>query len=187
FSIQNNLGNTLIVSQNGPFTFATPEALNDQYEISVFTFPSTQPQYCTTWDYKGVVTGNITDVVVDCAHNDWTWIDGLNVAGTIATPKYGAFPTSVPQTIPNPYTNTPGARYGGAGWTDTFGNLWLFGGEGWELAGNSQPDTLDEPMNDLWVCPMAGDQCQWQLVGGYNTSYGPAIIANAQTEFQLGV
>jgi len=187
FLIETNLGNSLIVSANGPFTFATPEALNDQYEISILHSPSTQSQGCTLWDYKGVVTGDITNIVVDCAHNDWTWIDGLNVAGTIATPKYGAFPTSPPQTIPNPYANTPGARYSAAGWTDLAGNLWLFGGEGWELTGNPAPDTLDAPMNDLWVCPMIGDQCQWQLVGGYNTTYGAAIIANAQTEAQFSV
>ncbi|MGA2422105.1 MAG: hypothetical protein ABSG69_18685, partial [Candidatus Acidiferrum sp.] len=36
FVLQNNLGNTLIATENGPFTFATPEALNDQYEISQF-------------------------------------------------------------------------------------------------------------------------------------------------------
>ncbi len=36
FELQNNLGNTVIIPQNGPFTFATPEALNDQYEVSDF-------------------------------------------------------------------------------------------------------------------------------------------------------
>jgi Galactose oxidase, central domain len=187
FSLQNNLGNTLIVSQNGPFNFATPEALNDQYNVSVFTLPTTQPQRCTTWNFKGVVTANITDIVVDCAHNDWTWIDGTKTAGTIAAPQYGSFPTSAPTLVPNPYTNTPGARHSAAGWTDNAGNLWLFGGLGWELTGNPAPDTLDLPMNDLWVCPMVGDQCQWQLVSGYNVAYGAAIIANAQNEDQLGV
>ncbi len=54
FALQNNLGNTLNVSANGTFTFATPVALNDQYEVSVFTPPSTQSQGCTTWDYKGL-------------------------------------------------------------------------------------------------------------------------------------
>ena len=188
FSLQNNLGNTLVISANGPFTFATPEALNDQYEISVFTLPSTQYQGCTTWDYKGVVTANVTNIVVDCAHNDWTWIDGTKTAGSdITSPQYGSFPTSPPTTIPNPFTNTPGARYGGAGWTDQAGNLWLFGGNGWELTGNPQPDTLSAPMNDLWVCVMTGDYCQWQLVGGYNPVSGMAIIANAQSENQLGI
>lgn len=187
FVIQNVLGNSLIVPQNGPFTFATPEALNDQYQVSVLHAPSSQTQGCTLWNYKGVVTANVTSIIVDCAHDDWTWIDGTKTAGTIAAPQYGAFPTTAPTTIPNPFTNTPGARYGAAGWTDKGGNLWLFGGDGWELTGNSQPDTLNAPMNDLWVCFMiGGDYCQWQLVGGYNTTSGAAIIANAQHEGQAG-
>lgn len=197
FVLQNVLGNTLIVTENGPFTFATPEALNDQYEISVFHGPSTQGQGCTRWDYKGVVTGNITSIVVDCAHNDWTWIDGTKTAGTIAVPEYGSFLSSAPTTIPNPFTNTPGARYGAAGWVDKYRSLFLFGGDGWELAGKSPPDTLDAPMNDMWVCDMSwGDFCQWQLVGGYDptkitvngapSTVGAQIIINAQNEGQSG-
>jgi len=200
FALQNNLGNTLIVSANGAFTFATPVALNDQYQVSVFTPPSTQFQGCTTWDYKGVVTTNVTNIVVDCAHDDWTWIDGTDTAGTIASPLYGTVATSVPTTFPNPYTNTPGGRYGAAGWSDLHGNLWMFGGEGWELSGSPTPSTLDAPMNDLWVCPVTGaDQCQWQLVGAYDptvitanppctaTTVGGQVICNAQSEDQGGV
>ncbi|HUL35228.1 MAG TPA: kelch repeat-containing protein [Candidatus Eisenbacteria bacterium] len=192
FIIQNVLGNTLIIPQNGPFTFATPEALNDQFQISVFHGPSSQGQGCTLWDYKGVVTTNITSIIVDCGHNDWTWIDGKNTAGSVlAMPQYGAFPTTAPTTIPNPFTNTPGARYGAAGWTDSSGSLFLFGGDGWELSGKSPADTLNFAMNDLWVCDMSwGDYCQWQLVGGYDptpitvngkaTTVGAQIILGAQ-------
>ena len=191
FSLQNNLGNTKVVPSNGPFSFATPEALNDQYNVSVFTFPSTQTQACTTWNYKGVITANVTTVLVDCAHNDWTWIDGTNTAGTIAAPQYGSFPNSLPATTPNPYTNTPGSRYGAAGWTDKAGNLWLFGGNGWELAGNASPSTYIGAMNDLWVCQLnfggfTLDYCQWQLVGAYNVTLGAGIYANAQNEQQPG-
>lgn len=191
FSLQNNLGNTKVVSSNGPFNFATPEALNDQYDVSIFTFPSTQTQGCTTWNFKGVVTANVTAILVDCAHNDWTWIDGTNTAGTIAAPGYGSFPTSLPATTPNPFTNTPGTRYGAAGWTDAAGNLWMFGGDGYELAGNPSPDTYIGAMNDLWVCQLnfggyTLDYCQWQLVGAYGPS-GPAIYLNAQFEQQPGV
>jgi hypothetical protein len=199
FALQNNLGNTLTVTANGPFTFATPEALNDQYEISVFTPPSTQFQGCTTWDYKGVVTASVTNIVVDCSHDDWTWIDGTKTSGTVASPLYGSVATSVPTTFPNPYTNTPGGRYGAAGWSDKNGNLWMFGGEGWELSGSSSPATLDAPMNDLWVCPIVTDECQWQLVGAYDTTVitanppctattvGGQVICDAQTENQGGV
>ena len=195
FILQNNLGNTLTITENGPFTFATQEALNDQFEITVFHTASTQNQACTRWNYKGVVTASINSIIIDCAHNDWTWIDGTFTAGTIAAPQYGSFPTTAPTTIPNPFTNTPGARYGAAGWTDKAGNLWLFGGDGWELTGNAQPDLLDGAMNDLWVCVPFGDACQWQLQGAYDTTVvntippttvGAEIIANAQSERQGG-
>ena len=196
FLLQNNLGNTLNITENGPFTFATQEALNDQFQVSIFHAASTQSQGCTLWNYKGVVTASVTSIVVDCAHNDWTWIDGTKTAGTIAAPQYGSFPATAPPTVPNPFTNTPGARYGAAGWTDKGGNLWLFGGDGWELAGGTPQDTLNAPMNDLWVCVMIGpDYCQWQLQGAYDptvvntvppTTVGKQIIANAQHERQGG-
>ncbi len=190
FQLQNNLGNTLIISKNGPFSFATSEALNDQFEISVFHGASTQTQGCTRWNYKGVVTANITDALIDCAHNDWTWIDGSKTAGIAvpSAPQYGQFPASAPTSFPNPLTNTPGARYGAAGWTDSFGSLFLFGGAGFELAGKTPPDTLPTSMNDLWVCDMSlGDFCQWQLVGGYDptvaasTTVGANIITGAKS------
>jgi len=198
FTLENNLGNTLSVTENGPFTFATQEALNDQYEISIFHSPSTQNQGCTLWNYKGVVTASITNIVVDCAHDDWTWIDGSKIAGTVSSPLYGTFPATAPTTTPNPLANTPGARYGAAGWTDAFGNLWLFGGNGWELSGSMTPDTLNGAMNDMWVCVSFGDACEWQLVGGYDptvippnppnpaTTVGAQIILNAQHEGQSG-
>jgi hypothetical protein len=197
FQVQNNLGNTLNITENGPFVFATPEALNDQYQISVLHDASTQPQLCTLWNYKGVVTGNVTSMVIDCAHNDWTWIDGGKVAGVAGNPVYGSFPTTAPTTIPNPFTNTPGARYGAVGWTDKYGSLFLFGGDGFELSGKvGGPDTLNAPMNDMWVCDMSwGDFCQWQLVGGYDptpvattppTTVGAEIIAAAQSGYGLG-
>jgi Galactose oxidase, central domain len=196
FIVENNLGNTLGITANGPFTFATPEALNDQYSISIFHGPSTQAQGCTRWNYKGVVTQTITSIVVDCGHDDWTWIAGSNLAGsTIGQPLYGAFLGSAPTTEPNPFTNSPGGRYGAAGWTDASGNMWLFGGYGWELSGSSTPDTLPGVMNDLWVCVLEEDYCQWQLVGGYDpavvgtppnqTTVGAEVIANAQHEEQV--
>jgi hypothetical protein len=139
------------------------------------------------WNYKGVVTAPVTSIVIDCGHDDWTWIDGTKTAGIISAPQYGSFPTSAPTTTPNPLTNTPGARYGGAGWTDSFGNLFLFGGDGWELTGKSPADTLNGVMNDMWVCVRIADFCQWQLVGGYDSTNGAAIIANAENEDQGGV
>ncbi|MBV8514489.1 MAG: hypothetical protein JO260_04235, partial [Acidobacteria bacterium] len=192
FQIQNNLGNTLVISENGPFQFATQEALNDQYQISIFHAPSSQTYGCTLWGYKGVVTANVTNITVDCGHNDWTWIDGGKTAGVAGQPVYGVFATTAPATIPNPLTNTPGTRYGAAGWTDSNGNMFLFGGDGFELTGSPAPDTLNAPMNDMWVCAAQQDGCQWQLIGGYDpttvgmTTRGAIIQSNAQSEGQAG-
>ena len=186
FAVQNNLGDTTYISANGPFTFPTPEAYNANYNISIFTDPSSQWQGCTIWNFHGVVTQNVNSILFDCAHNDWTWIDGTKTSAYATKPLYGSFPAAAPTTDPNPYTNTPGQRLGGAGWTDIQGNLWLFGGEGFELAGSTSADTQPYVMNDMWVCVMTADFCQWQLVGAYDPTWGAGIYAWAQTELQPG-
>jgi hypothetical protein len=61
----------------------------------------------------------------------WTWISGSSVAmqsgtyGTQGTPAAG---------------NVPTAREWAVGWTDTSGNLWLFGGF----------NSSGADLNDLW-------------------------------------
>jgi hypothetical protein len=164
FQLQNNTGDNKTITQNGPFTFATPVALNGHYNASVFTPPSTQTQPCWIFGFKGVVTGNVDTVQVDCGHDDWTWINGTKTAGTIQAPQYGTYVTTPP--APNPFINTPGARDSGAAWTDASGTLWLFGGLGWELSGAPSPDTLNGVLSDLWKCqiPTGFDYCQWTLL-----------------------
>ena len=55
--------------------------------------------------------------------NEWAWMGGSD-AFPEAAGVYGTQGTPSPQ-------NFPGVRWGGAGWTDAQGNLWLFGGEGY--------------------------------------------------------
>ena len=163
FTLQNNTGDNKTITQNGPFTFATPIALNGAYNVTVFTPPSTQTQPCWTFGYSGVATANVTSVTVDCGHNDWTWINGTQTAGTIQAPQYGLF-AAIVSPSPNPYTNTPGARDSGEGWNDDSGNLWLFGGLVWVLSVNTSPDSLYGDLRDLWKCTIIVDQCQWNLI-----------------------
>src|SRR5262249_21019412 len=56
--------------------------------------------------------------------------------------------------------NLPGARNGGVTWTDSSGNLWLFGGLGYDSAGNYGF------LNDLWK--YSGGQ--WTWMAGSNTA-----------------
>jgi hypothetical protein len=71
------------------------------------------------------------------ASGQWTWMSG--------TPSGPISPYSVYGTlgIPAP-ANTPGARDGAVTWVDTQGNLWLFGGYGYDPTGNAGP------LSDLW-------------------------------------
>jgi hypothetical protein len=66
--------------------------------------------------------------------NEWAWMGGSNtgnqpgVYGTLGTLAAG---------------NIPGGRQGGVSWTDSSGNLWLFGGSGLGASGHGY-------LNDLW-------------------------------------
>jgi len=57
----------------------------------------------------------------------------------------------------------PGARYWSASWTDTDGNLWLFGGFGLDTNGD------EGDLNDLWKFDRSSEE--WEWVSGYDT-YG---------------
>lgn len=67
--------------------------------------------------------------------NEWTWMGGGS--GTDASGVYGVPGTATAGT-------TPGARWGTAQWSDSSGNLWLFGGYGIDASGNAGL------LNDLW-------------------------------------
>jgi N-acetylneuraminic acid mutarotase len=89
----------------------------------------------------------------------WTWISGSNIFSQLGT--YGTLGTAAPG-------NVPGARGDAVAWTDTTGNLWLFGGEG-----NDSNGTLCEnggglacDLNDLWKYTPATNM--WTWLGGSN-------------------
>lgn len=81
----------------------------------------------------------------------WSWVGGSNLAGQGGT--YGVLGKSA-------HANVPGARYGGAGWLDKSGNLWLFGGFGKD--GDTPTNTAE--LNDLWQYnPVLSE---WTWMGG---------------------
>jgi N-acetylneuraminic acid mutarotase len=101
----------------------------------------------------------------------WTWVSGSNTFDSIGV--YGT------QGTPSA-SNIPGARFGALGWTDSSGNLWLFGGFGRD----STPSNIGFPgfLNDLWKFDPAGKT--WTWVSGANTVgslgvYGTQGVASA--------
>jgi N-acetylneuraminic acid mutarotase len=67
--------------------------------------------------------------------SNWTWVSGANTVNQSGT--YGTKGTAAT-------ANIPGARNGSVSWIDSTGNLWLFGGDGYDSAGSTGD------LNDLW-------------------------------------
>jgi len=83
----------------------------------------------------------------------WTWVSGSNKANTI-----GVYPANSSGVLtPGLFsaTSMPGARSAAASWTDSKGNFWLFGGNGYDSAGNLGN------LNDLWAFNGTTGQANW--------------------------
>lgn len=97
----------------------------------------------------------------DPSTSNWTWIAGASTVPSCAAGKdcgasgsYGAI--GIPSS-----SNSPGARTGAVTWTDSSGNLWLFGGSGYDSAGKVGS------LNDLWE--FNPSTAQWTWMGGSST------------------
>ena len=89
------------------------------------------------------------------ASKQWAWIAGSksgSYAGVAGV--YGSIGKAAS-------TNMPGSRLYGANWTDTSGNLWLFGGFGADSAGNLGN------LGDLWKYTPSANQ--WTWIAGTST------------------
>lgn len=101
------------------------------------------------------------------ATNNWTWMKGDDFIAQIS--NYGTL--GVPSA-----TNKPGGRISPACWRDASGDLWMFGGHGYD---NTPGQAY---LNDLWKYSMSTNQ--WTWMGGSNSgwqsgSYGTQGVPSA--------
>ena len=154
--LQDNAGDDLFVTGDTTFTFPTKVTNGGIYNVSMFLppfpFPPSQPQTCNLFNYRGIASGNVANVIVDCQHNDWNW-ETWYLPNNNTENNYGAVTSPL---IPNNSaqapldTGTPGGRDFAASWTDAQGRRWLFGGFGYPFP----TPTFKQPaglLNDLWV------------------------------------
>lgn len=101
--------------------------------------------------------------------NIWTWIKGDSLIDQSGI--YGTLGVASP-------SNVPGARVAGYTWADANGNLWLFGGYGYDGATNTGE------LNDLWKYNIVSNQ--WTWIKGSNLCvqqgvYGSVGVPSAST------
>ena len=95
---------------------------------------------------------------------EWTWMSGSNsggasgIYGTQGTPAAG---------------NVPGARQYASSWTDSSGDLWLFGGEDYNT--NESLSYL----NDLWM--YASSSGEWTWMGGSDSEMASGVYGTQGT------
>jgi N-acetylneuraminic acid mutarotase len=95
--------------------------------------------------------------------DEWAWISGSNYASSGAGPAgvYGTLGTASAG-------NVPGGRDASTGWTDSSGNLWIFGGFGFDATGGTWGD-----LNDVWKFSPSSNQ--WTWMGGSNKINAPGV------------
>ena len=147
--LQNNGANTLSVTANGSFTFRSALRRGSTYNVTISVQPSSPVQTCGVTHGNGTVTGNVTDVAVDCGHNEWSWMGGSNLSNQPGT--YGTQGTPAPGNIPGPRTVAGTSM-------DATGNVWLFGGFGGDSTG------AWGSLDDLWK--YSGGE--WTWISGSN-------------------
>ena len=99
------------------------------------------------------------------ANNEWTWMKGSNSANKNGV--YGTTGVSSP-------SNTPGSRINGVTWVDGINNLWMFGGNGYDI--NS---TTAGYLSDLWKYSPATNE--WMFVKGSATFNFPGVYGTVGT------
>lgn len=112
------------------------------------------------YDYTTAHNGHLNDLwKYDSTLDQWTWMKGSNVIAQKGT--YGSIGVSNP-------LNTPGARYGSFVAIDSFDNLWLFGGYGYDSLG------VQGYLNDLWRYNPVSNS--WTWMAGSKTIGADAVF-----------
>lgn len=124
----------------------------------------------------GTTSGSLNDLwEFNPSNLNWTWAAGNAYAGTY--PGGGQAGVYDKLGVPDP-GNNPGSRINAATWTDAQGNLWLFGGAGFDSVGNSVL------LNDLWEFDRS--KWLWAWMGGSKTgpgtgNYGTFRVPSSET------
>jgi hypothetical protein len=167
--LANGAATVQVASNASSFKFATPLVKGAAYAVTIQAQPAGQT--CLVNDGTGIVASTAVDGVKISCTGPWSWVSGSQTKG--AASVYGTRGVAA-------VGNAPGARDSAVSWTDSAGNLWLFGGTYFDADGDLFY------LNDLWqYTPSSG---LWTWMSGANSpsaaygipgDYGVRGIASA--------
>ena len=161
-----NSGGVLVKSESGVYgTLGVPSANNfPGGRSNAVTWVDTNGNFWLFGGYGYAATGAgvLNDLwKYDPSTHEWTWMGGSSAATNSGLDGISGIYGTIGQASSTSY---PGSRMYAAGWTDAIGNLWLFGGSGFDAAGTNGE------LNDIWKYdPVAN---QWTWVSGSSTVPG---------------
>ena len=154
-------GSTELTVSSGATTWVFPSAFSagSSYAVAVLAQPIGELCEVTSGGSGSALTANVTDATVICTdYGQWTWEAGLNTVNGVGVSGTQSAAAA---------SNQPGSRYDSSSWTDSSGNLWLFGGYGYDSMGSAGY------LNDLWrYSPSTG---QWVWISGTNGDNGSGV------------
>ncbi|HYV90419.1 MAG TPA: kelch repeat-containing protein [Chitinophagales bacterium] len=143
---------------NGDTTLGATPHYGTQEVPSLLNYPSGAYEGCewtdkqgNFWYFGGAVSyyGETSDLwKYDLLTNMWIWMKGPGVAND--TGSYGIQGVSSSTNLP------PSRIFGMASWTDTSGNLWMYGGYN-----NINNGGQDNTFNDLWTYNVVTNEWTW--------------------------
>jgi N-acetylneuraminic acid mutarotase len=164
---------TTVTVPSGASTWVFPGsfAADTSFSVTVLTQPVGELCEVTAGGSGPTLTSNVDNVAVVCSvYGQWTWKGGLNTLN--ANGVYGTQGAAAA-------SNLPGGRHDSNSWTDASGNLWLFGGYGYDATGAL--GTLNDlwrysPSTGLWAWVSGGNS---ENAGGVYGTQGSAATGNA--------
>jgi hypothetical protein len=121
------------------------------------------------YNATGIASGDLSDLwEFNPTTKEWTWVSGSS-AGSVL-PVYGT------QGVASA-SNTPGGRDSAVSWTDSSGNLWLFGG--FDADGPIGGAGGYQYLNDLWEYNTTTKE--WTWVDGSNTGEAKGVFGTLGT------
>ncbi|MGH2842417.1 MAG: Kelch repeat-containing protein, partial [Solirubrobacteraceae bacterium] len=145
--LANGTSTLTVTAGESSWQFPSAFAQGSLYLVAVQTQPAGE-MCLVTGGASGKLTADVTGVTVACSEGLWTWEGGSSASsggGVYGTQGTGST------------SNLPGARESASSWTDSAGNLWLFGGYGYA-------SSILGDLNDLWqYSPSTGE---WTWISG---------------------